>query len=200
MALSRSAGPSVQTVSKSYPRTSAASVEQPASGGDRIADLAAHSDRLRTLPGKRKAVPDMLFLVHSRWGRGQLLNDLFVQPGRGVLGRHREGIFDRPFARAAVADDANAVDPQQRGPAIGTVVVFMNQGSQDRMGLVPFHVEGFAQLVCHHFHHELEQPFAHFEHHVADKAFGDHHVAGPAVDVTAFNVTDELVMQRAVVK
>src|SRR5438477_6073253 len=84
-------------------------------------------------PGNRNAVRAMLFLVHHRRGsRRQLLDDLFVQPGRCILGRNRQGVFDRPLAGAAVADDANAVDPQKRRPAIGAVVVLVNQGRQHR--------------------------------------------------------------------
>src|SRR5438874_941343 len=80
-------------------------------------------------PGKRNAALGMVTPVIPLPVRGdgraglQLLDDQLVEPGPHVAGRHAEGVLDRPVARGAVADDANPVDAQQRGPAVLVVVV-----------------------------------------------------------------------------
>ena len=143
-------------------------------------------------------VADWLPLAHcysssaDRRARFQLLDDQLVELGAGVLGGHAQGVLDGPVAGAAVADDADAVDAQQRRAAVRAVVVAVDQRLQGLLRLVALRVEGAEQLLGGHLHDELEDALADLEHHVADEAVGDDDVARALVDVAALDVADEL--------
>ena len=58
--------------------------------------------------------------------------------------------------------------------------------------------EGAEDFLADDFHDEIEHAFAHLQDDVADEAVGDDDVADALVDVAAFDVADELVLERAV--
>src|SRR5262249_12092107 len=99
------------------------------------------------------------------------------------------------FARAAVADDADPVDPQERRAAVLAVVVAVDEILQ---GLLPqrlLRLERFEQLLAGHLHRKLEDTLAHLQDHVADEAVRDDHVADALVDIAAFDIADETLAQ-----
>src|SRR5436190_994128 len=87
-------------------------------------------------PGNRKAIRDMRSLLVGANGRARLqfLDDQLVEPGPGVVGGDPQGVLDGPVAGAAVADDADPVDAQQRRAAVLAVVVALRQLLQGLLG------------------------------------------------------------------
>src|SRR6266478_3124753 len=104
-------------------------------------------------PGKRNAVATVPpSFVHGSDHRGdlQLLNDQAVEFGAGVAGRQLQRVLDGPVARAAVADDADAVDAQQRSPAKLAVIVAVEEVLERLFGLWPLDVERPEDLFAGH--------------------------------------------------
>ena len=94
-----------------------------------------------------------------------------------------------------MADDADAVDAQQRRAAVRAVIVAADQRLQ-RL-LAPCRAprpEPPSSSLARHLHDELEDALADLEHDVADEAVGDDDVARALVDVAAFDVADELLL------
>src|SRR5207253_370282 len=58
----------------------------------------------------------------------QLLHDQFIELGLRVASGHAERILDRLVAGAAVADDADAINTEQRRSALGAVIVAFDEG------------------------------------------------------------------------
>src|SRR5437764_1228545 len=102
----------------------------PASAADQEGDAGHASPQTRSV----------LFPGESRLRR-EFADDDVVQPGAGVLRRDAERVLDRPVAGTAVADDADAVDAQERRPAVGAVVVAVHQRLQRLLRLAPLLVE-----------------------------------------------------------
>ena len=65
-------------------------------------------------------------------------------------------VLDGLVAAAAVADDADAVDPQQRRTAVLVVIVALHKCLQCQLGLVALGVERGQQLLGGHLHDEVE--------------------------------------------
>src|SRR5205807_10357557 len=83
----------------------------------------------------RSSILDPLFPLSGQGrARLELLDDELVEPGPGVVGGDAEGVLDGPVAGAAVADDADAVNAQQRRPAVRAVVVATDQRLQGLLG------------------------------------------------------------------
>src|SRR5262245_41707443 len=79
-------------------------------------------------PGKRNAVVGThLLLARQRRIRRDFLHDLVVQFQLDIFRRHAERVFDGPLAGAAVADDANSVDPQERCTAVLVIIVALDE-------------------------------------------------------------------------
>ena len=97
-----------------------------------------------------------------------------------------------------MADDANAVDAEQRSAAEGTVVEAAEQALHRHQRLVPFHIQRADHVLIHLIHHELEDAFAQLQDDVAGEAIGHDHVGGTAVNVAALDVADEAILERAV--
>src|SRR5579875_3355523 len=71
----------------------------------------------------------------------QLLDDQLIEPSASVTSSDAESVLDGPVAGATVANDAHAVDAQERSAAESTVIVAMNQRLQCFLGLFSLHVE-----------------------------------------------------------
>src|SRR5438552_17692827 len=71
--------------------------------------------------------PYLLLRRSTRQRRFQFLDDQLVEPGPAVLGAHGQSVLDGPVSGAAVADDTDAINAQQRGAAEGAVVVAVDQ-------------------------------------------------------------------------
>src|SRR5262245_37300403 len=144
-----------------------------------------------TPPGNLSAV------AGGRGAGGQLLHDLIVQPATGVARGYRQRVLDRPVARRAVADDADAVDAQERSAAVFAVVVAVHQSLQRLLALLAFDIKSGEDFLKRHLHDELEDALASLQHHVADEAIADHDIRGAAVNVAALDIADELLAQAA---
>src|SRR5262249_43090133 len=95
-------------------------------------------------------------VFENECGRGrQLFDDLGIQPGVGVFCRHAERFFDGPLAAGSVANDADAVDAQQRRAAISAVVVLVNQGLQSMHCFDLVRFQTLYDIGSDHFHDEF---------------------------------------------
>ena len=103
------------------------------------------------------------------------------------------GVLDAAVVAGAVADDADARHAQQRCAAVFVVVV-LGQHSAGRPCLIapPWSGDGGGHLAEHRLDHALGHAFDELEHHVADEAVADHHVAGAAEQVAPLDVADEV--------
>ena len=115
-----------------------------------------------------------------------------------MFGGDVEGAFDGPFLGAAVADNADAVHAQKRGAAQLVIVVAFDDVLQRELRQRHFGLERAEDFLGDDFHDEVEDPFTDFQDDIADESLGDDDLADSLVDIAAFNVADELVLERAV--
>src|SRR5262249_20815207 len=127
----------------------------------------------------------------------ELLDDPLIEPDPGVLSGHGQGVLDRLIARAAMTNDADAVDPEQGRTAVSTVIVAVHQRLEDFLRRGPFRAQAPEQLLAYGLHDEVEDALADFEDNIAHEAIGDDDIARPSVDISTLNVADELIAQRA---
>src|SRR5262245_38508975 len=93
-------------------------------------------------PGKRNATLAIALCAFRAGGADrEFLLDQVVEAAGGVAGGHRQGVLDGPVAGRSVADDAHAVDAQQRRPAVFAVVVAVDQPLQRLLRPVTLGVE-----------------------------------------------------------
>src|SRR5438132_5008380 len=95
-----------------------------------------------------------------------------------------------------MANDADAIDAEQRGAAECTVMEAAKQPRHSRESPVALRVQNPDDVLLHQAHHEVEDALAQLQDDVAGEAVGDDHVGGAAVDVAALDVTDETVLER----
>src|SRR5262249_46161537 len=100
------------------------------------------------------------------------------------------------FSRAAVANDTDTVDTQERRAAMGAVIIAVDQVIDGLLCFGALAGERAHHLLGDHLHSELEYSFTHLQDHVADESVRDDHVAGAAIDVAPFDVAYELVAER----
>jgi hypothetical protein len=129
---------------------------------------------------------------------GQLSLDPFVDLSFGELGGHANGVLDGVGVGAAVRDDANALDAQQRSAAVfGIIHALLEfvEGGARQQGADLARDGGFQRLAQHLVHH-FHQAFADLQRHVADEAVADDDVGVAGINIAAFHVADEMNGER----
>jgi hypothetical protein len=114
--------------------------------------------------------------------------------------RHVNRVLDRLGVRAAVADQRDAVDPQQRRAAVLGVVDAPLEPPQRRghqRGADLGQKAAAHHLVFDHVQHHLGGALDALQDHVAGETVGHHHVDFAAEDVAALDVTQVIERRRA---
>src|SRR5262249_38455734 len=137
-----SVGPLKQTSARSYPRTTCASSNNRRAAGTVSTSALAMPTDCAPWPGNRNAMramatPDKwptawaFTTHHSHRAHDDLMlklfDDVVIKVGIRVSGSHAQRVFDRLVLRAAVANDADAVDAQKRRAAELMVIVARHQ-------------------------------------------------------------------------
>src|SRR6516225_10039825 len=78
------------------------------------------------------------------------------------------------------------------------IVVAFDDILQGKLGEWNFGLQRGKDFLTDDPHDEVEHSFADLQNDIADESFGDNDLADALVDITAFNVTDELVFEGAV--
>ncbi len=99
-----------------------------------------------------------------------------------------------------MADDAYAVDSQERSAALGAIVVALMQRLQGLQSFGLLGIESPHQLFANHLHHEIGYAFTDFENNVADVTIGDDDVANAPIDVSSLDVADEGIFKRTLLE
>src|SRR5262249_52331486 len=116
---------------------------------------------------------------------GHLVADLDRQVGRGELDGAADGVLHGAGVRAAVADEAAAVDPEE---GRGAVLAVVGAGADGVEGGLGEEVAGLGarvppQLLAEHAAEELGERLGALQQHVADEAVADDDVRLAVEDV-----------------
>ena len=108
--------------------------------------------------------------------------------------RHRDGVAHRLGRRAAVTDDAEAVEAEERRAAVLGVVDAPAEAAERlaRQQVADARAERRRQLVVQQALDRLDQPFADLQRDVAGEAVADDDVDVAGVDVAPLDVADEV--------
>src|SRR5688572_22169205 len=152
-----------------------------------------------TRSGRKLPVPAMVApRVALGMGGSQEVEDvrvhLLLDEGRGRADRAADGAR----RRAAVADEDDAVDAEQRRAAVLGVVELLLQAleggpHEERAEL---RLEVATDLLARALGNVADHGLGQLEHHVAGEAVGDDHVHLAPQDVPALDVADEVHVRR----
>ena len=189
---SRSSGPSKHNALSDSPSAASASSNAARQSGKVVGKDLAHADLLRTLSGKHKRNHRMWSFVASR--RDAVRDSFSISPSAHESRRHRDGIANRLGRRAAMTDDAQAIQADERRAAVlgGVDALAKSAERLSRQQVADARAERRRQLVVQQALDRLDQPLADLQRHVAGESVADDHVDVAGVHVTAFDVADEL--------
>src|SRR5438132_1304663 len=96
-----------------------------------------------------------------------------------------------------MANDANAVDTEERSATVFAVVITIDNRLEDRMRAGALGVQRIQDFFADDRHHKIENAFTNLEHDVADEAVRYHDVANALVNIAPFYVAREVIAQSA---
>ena len=89
-----------------------------------------------------------------------------------------------------MADDAGAIDPQERRTAFFAVLESPTDILERSFGQSPFGIKPTNDFGRYGLEEEVSHSLAHFEDHVADEALADDDIHSAGIEITAFDVPD----------
>ena len=89
-----------------------------------------------------------------------------------------------------MADDAGAIDAQQRRAAFFAVLETPTDILERTLGQSAFGVEPSNHFGRYRLEEEVGHTLAHFEDHVADEALADDDIHSAGIEITAFDVPE----------
>src|SRR5580658_8872552 len=201
VSLSSSSGPSKQSFDKGKSSALSASANTALDSGKFSARSRPMPGYCEACPGNRNAsllilavIPRRLTARGERGYSGQLLFDFLVYSRAAKFGGHSNCVLYGIGIRAAVADDGDSPDSEQRRPAVFGIIGAFAELVESALG------ESISQLGRQAAFNRFFQHAAEMLHHsladlqsdISDEAVADDHVHVSAKNVAAFHVADKI--------